>query len=56
MKTRKEIKDYDNTLKIIVNEFKCEYAYCGSHQMELQINIDKEELINFLNIVINKDK
>ena len=45
---KQDIKEYDNKLKIIVNDFKCDYAGCGSHQMELEITIDKENLIKFL--------
>ena len=48
MESNKKIKDYDNILKIIVNNFTCHYSDCGSHKIELQINIDKEELMNFL--------
>ena len=56
MKLKNEIINYDNILRIIVNDFKCKYAGCGSHQMELQININKEDLINFLNRIIKREE
>ena len=43
------IEEYDNKLTIIVNNFSCEYYTCGSHQMKLNIEIEKDNLINFLN-------
>lgn len=52
---RKNIAKYDNILEIVVNEFKCEYHECGSHQMLVSININKEELIKFLD-QINLEK
>lgn len=35
-----------NEFKLIVNSFKCEYAGCGSHQMELTVNMDDDNIFN----------
>lgn len=47
-KTPDKIKEYHNKLDIVTNGFDCEYYQCGSHQMRLVIDIDKDKLIDFL--------
>ena len=42
------MKEYNNEFKIIVNGLKAEYATCGSHKIELTINIDQEDIDKFL--------
>ena len=33
-----------NKLIIVVNSFTCEYAGCGSHQMELNVDMDIDDI------------
>lgn len=38
--------EYNITIDLIVNEFNCEYAGCGSHQMELTVKTTLDDLQN----------
>lgn len=35
---------YEIKLDFVVNEYKCVYAGCGSHKMEIQAEFELEEL------------
>jgi len=41
-------KGDDLPLILVVNKYSCDYAGCGSHQMELKVTMNLEEIILLL--------
>lgn len=45
-------EQYELKLKIIANSYKAEYAGCGTHQIELDLNLGLDEMQNILEQIL----
>ena len=47
------MKEYDLDITLILNEFKVEYAWCWTHQMQITWKIDLDNLQKLFNNIKN---